>query len=457
MLNSLLLAGVAIFCILIGVLITLLIWNKPSTVIYIQILYCFFVRFLTIQIGIPSAIKYIFDYLTIILLLQIILHSNKTYNINIRKPLIFMALFAAVAIISTVYNGSSFVLFFWGIRLNFRFFIFFIACVIFLKRKNLDDIMKLLLIMLPINTVLVVYQYAVMGLRFDYLGGLFGTHLASHSEFITYLIIVTLISIILYVEKKLNIVQLLLDLGMLLFLAAICEIKVLFIIIPMIVVVAAFLSFPNSRALNLIIACVVLMPLSFSLMLIIYPQWAEQLSNIQDAIFNTTMVQYSSEVSLSRFTAASYLLTNIIVEPFQKVFGIGFGNADYFLTYTSSFYERYDMLNYNIFRYSLVLIELGVIGLIVYCLFFVSLTLESIRIRKIVNPEVKYYCNIGFIISLIVFPLLIYNPSLQMEGAFMVYLLLAFPFIFEKEMYEANLNYGTNETNLKLSEARNSI
>lgn len=436
MIDYLVLAGIATFAVILVVLITLLIWNKPVFVIYIQVGYCFFVRFLTIQIGIPEVIKYFFDYLTLILLLQIILHANKTKNINIRKPLFFIVLFIVVTIISTIYNNSDFVLFFWGVRLNFRFYIFFLACVFFLKRNDIDNILNFFMFMLPLNTILVIYQYFIMDLRFDYVGGFFGTHVSSHSEQVPFLILVNLIAIVFYVESKINLVQMILYLGMIMFTAAIAEIKILYILLPIFVILVSILSFPNIRSVQLIIISVIFIPISFSFMLILYPEWVSQLGNIRLAIFNTAVDEYGDQGALGRLTAGSYLLKNIIIEPFQRIFGIGFGNADHFMSYSSSFLDRYETLNYNIFRYTVVMIELGIVGLVVYCLFFFIIATESLRIRKVIDKNYSYYCHISFITSLLVFFLIVYNPTLSMEGAFIIFIILSFPFIMEKDKYE---------------------
>jgi len=106
------------------------------------------------------------------------------------------------------------------------------------------------------------------------------------------------------------------------------------------------------------------------------------------------------------------------------------------MSYSSSFLDRYETLNYNIFRYTVVMIELGIVGLVVYCLFFFIIATESLRIRKVIDKNYSYYCHISFITSLLVFFLIVYNPTLSMEGAFIIFIILSFPFIMEKDKYE---------------------
>jgi len=438
MFDSLLFTGIFVFVILIGVLFTLLVWNKPVFVIYIQIIYCFLYRILITQIGFPAFIKYLFDYFTAILFIQIVLYFNKTKNINVRKPLLFIALYIVTAIISTVYNSSSLLFFFWGARVNLRFFIFFLACVFFLKREDIDNIIKIFIHILPINTCLILIQYIIFGLRFDYLGGLFGIHDDSNPELVNYLIIITIVIIVYYINNKINLFIFIFNLGMICLTAALSELKILYYVIAFVIFVNFIISFPNIRAIRIILIRLIFDILSYLLLMIIYPHWGSDGSFIQ-TLQESLVSDYDHPGGLGRLTVGPYLLKNILIEFSQKLLGVGFGNASTFLNFSSSFLDRYEVLNFYLFRYALILAETGIIGLITYCLFYISIIYDSLRIKRKIDQDHKFYCYISFIVSLLIFPLLIYNPSLYMDAAFIVYFSLSIPFIIEKEIYENNL------------------
>jgi len=448
MFESLLIGTGIIFGILLLVLLTLLIWNKPVVVIYILFIYCSFFRIL-IAVGIPDFIKYFLDYLILMLLLQTILQFNKTKSLNVRKPLFFIMLFLGIAIISTLVNNSGIVFFIWGLRVNVRFYVFFLACTIFLTSKDLDKLMKYLFIMLPVNTLVVMIQFHIMGLRFDWVGGLYGIHLGCNDELILLLIIVCTITVVYYVVGKINFLTFIIYIGMICLVAAYAELKIVYLIVAFEVFMIFVLSFPNARAIKAAFFSASFMIFSFLLLLLLYPEWRELLGSMDKAIAAVAVDDYGHAGALSRFRAGPFILKNILIEPFQKLLGIGFGNADEFLIFTSSFYDRYQMTNYKIFRYATILVELGIIGIISYYLFFISIIQENIRVkRKLKNDYVHYY-YISLIISLLTIPLTVYNPSMYIDGAFVVFFFLTFPFILEKENFEKGLisiNY-TEENN----------
>ena len=447
MITNFLLAGILISGLLIFIFTTFLIWNKPVLIIYLQLGFCYFSRFLVHQIGLPDPLKYLSDYLTMILLLQIFLHFTKTKNLNIRKPLLFFVIYAAVAVISTVYNRSSLLFFFWGMRLNFRFFIFFFACVIFLRKDDIDKLIKFQLYLLPVNMAIILFQYFVQGLRFDFLGGLFGNQESCNSELNLYMFLMATITIVFYAIKKINLFLFTINIAMVSLTAALSELKILYVVIPFIVFVAFIFYFPNTRIIKAGFIIVLLLISSFSILLIVYPHWRVQLSTIEDIIFNTAKTEYNHAFSLSRMTAGPYLFQNVLTIPSQRLLGIGFGNAGNFLNFESSFFIRYGMLNYDIFHYAYILAEIGIIGLAAYCIFFMSISYESIRIKRIINYESGFYCCISFIVSLLVLVFIVYHPSMYMDGAFIFYFPLTFPFIIEKELNEGNLILKYNTEN----------
>jgi len=392
-------------------------------------------RFLITQIHLPFIIRYLSDYLSIILFLQIVLHFNKTKYLNIRKPLSFIILFLLIGVFSTLYNGNGLIFFIWGLRSYFRFFVFFLACTIFLKKENIDKLLKFLLILLPINFFLSLFQYQFLGLRNDNVGGTFGIEQGCNGEMNTFLTVVITITIVYYIYKKYNSFQLIANISMVVIIASISELKFTIIIIGIITFIIFILSFPNYRAIKLaIISCCIIIVGGF-ILLSLYPSWIDMFGTLSDAIYHTAIV-YAREGSLGRLTAGPYLLQNILTEPYQKLIGIGLGNADKFLTFTSTFFNRYEDLEYNFFTYSLMLVEVGLIGLISYCLFFISILYDSLRIRKKINQDFSFYCIISFILSLMVFQLIIYNTSMYLDCSFIIFFTLSFPFIIERETIE---------------------
>ena len=441
MIKSLPLAGLGISAILVVGCIFLLLLDKPLLVIYTQLIYCCFMRFFISYLHFPDLIKYFSDFLTVVLFVQIVLQLNKTKTLNIRKPMLFIILLLMVGIFSTAYNGASLIFFIWGMRTYFKFFIFFLACTIFLKQVDIDRLINFLLKIFPLQLGLVIFQYFILGYSDDYVGGLFGSQKGCNAEMNLYLLAVSIVTIIFYVYRKIELRNFILNSIGVCSIAALSELKIIFIIYLFVLLVTIILSFPNNRAMTISIVGVFILLMIIPVFMILYPNWAEVFTDIRRVRYELFEIRYEgpNTNSLSRLSAGTYISHNLLTTPMQKLFGIGFGNASTFLNISSSFFTRYEELRYNWFSYSLMLIEIGIIGLIIYCLFFLSIIFDSFRIKRKLNENRLFYCYISFIVSMIVFPLLVYNPSLNMDAAFIFFFLLSFPFILEKETYESSI------------------
>ena len=441
MINHLPLAGLGFAAILVVGCIFLLILDKPLLVIYTQIIYSCFMRILISNLHFPDFIKYFSDFLTVVLFVQIVLQLNKTKTLNIRKPMFIIILFLIAGIFSTAYNGASLIFFSWGMRTYIKFFVFFLACTIFLKLADIERLIKFLLKIFPVNIALVVIQYFVLGYSDDYIGGLFGSERGCNAEMNLYLIAIAVITIIFYVYKKIEFRNFAFNSIGICAIAALSELKIVFIIYLFVLLVTIVFSFPNKRAITISIVGVFILLISIPVFMVLYPNWAEVFSDINKVRYEFFEIRYEgpNTNSLSRLSAGTYISHNLLTTPMQKLFGIGFGNASTFLNISSSFYTRYKELRYIWFFYSLMLTEIGIIGLIIYCLFFLSVIYESFRIKRKLNENCIFYCYISFIISMIVFPLLVYNASLNMDAAFIFFFTFSFPFILEKETYESNI------------------
>jgi len=440
MFESLLIIGAMIFAILMGVLITLLIWNKPVVVIYMQLGYTSIMRFFITQIHLPDFIKYLSDYFTVILFIQIVLHFNKTRTLNIRKPMFFIILFIIISIISTLSNGASLIFFIWGARVYFRFFIYFLACTIFLKKENIDKLMNFLLILLPINTIVALFQYVVLGLEDDYVGGLYGIELGCNAEMNLYLVIVTVISIFYYINNKYHILQLIGNLSMICLISAVSELKFTFILIALIIIFSLILYFPKFRAIKMFFTCFSLLIVGASVFFILYPYWLDSIQSFESFIYETTVSSNTYDNSLGRFNVGPYLFQNILLEPYQRLLGIGFGNSNRFLIFTSSFFNRYEVLKYENLTLSLILIEIGLLGLITYLLFFVSIVIDTLRIKRKLSPDLACYCYTNFIVLIMIFIIIVYNSSMYMDSAFIAFFIISLPFILERELLENKIS-----------------
>ena len=78
-----------------------------------------------------------------------------------------------------------------------------------------------------------------------------------------------------------------------------------------------------------------------------------------------------------------------------------------------------------------MILETGIIGLICYCSFFVRVALKSVAVYR-TNKHRELECRLAELMSIISLVLIIYNASLRTEAGYMVYFVLALPFINDR-------------------------
>ena len=129
-------------------------------------------------------------------------------------------------------------------------------------------------------------------------------------------------------------------------------------------------------------------------------------------------------------TAVSISLDRFLLTPWKKIFGLGLGNCDYatFDFLVTPFYLANNKLNYSWFSSSMLVLETGLVGLGLYVLFFVAIYFAAHERQKLKQAE-ELHCQLARIMALMCPVLILYNNSLRMESAYMIYFILALPFL----------------------------
>ena len=114
----------------------------------------------------------------------------------------------------------------------------------------------------------------------------------------------------------------------------------------------------------------------------------------------------------------------------DRLFGLGLGNCESsplsFLT--SPFYIANACLRYNWFTSSMIMLETGLIGTLLYLSFFVVIFFSAFyQLHKgIGNPLL---CQMAMVLAPMCLVLFLFDSSLRTEPAYMMYFALALPFV----------------------------
>ena len=398
----------------------------------------FFLGALNEALGLPWFIRYILDIVWTLLLLMMVLRQK------IRKNMIgilslWVLIFFAYSIVTYIVQYQSAFYFLWGLRNNFRFFVAFLAVIAFLAPNDIRDYFKLFDLLFWINVVISLYQYFVLELSGDYLGGVFGTEKGGNAYTNTFFVIMLTKDILFYLEKKEKLAATVSECMAMLLVAVLAELKFFFVEFALIVALAALFTKFTWRKILIILGGSVAVVAFASLLVIVYPDFEGFLS-LQYILESATSDKgYTSTGDLNRLNAISRINELWLKTPWQRLFGLGLGNCDTssFDFLNTPFYEAYGTMHYTWISYAMMYLECGWIGLIFYFGFFVLVYLSIRRIEKRCSGVATTYCRMGRILALMCMIIAIYNSSLRTEAGYMMYFALSVPFVMRRDQIGA--------------------
>lgn len=318
--------------------------------------------------------------------------------------------------------------FLWGSRNNFRFYIAFFAFISFLDSEDVESWYNTVEILFWTNGVLSVVQFTLMGIKGDFLGGIFGISGASNAYTLLLLSVVVVRSLLQTFSGRENSILCLGKCVVSLLIAAMAELKFYFVLFILILVMSAALSRFSTKGIVLLVVGAVAVIWSTSLV----SQWFESgiFFNMESLVELATKENYSSKNDLNRLSAIPTLMKIVVTDPMERLFGLGLGNCDTssFAICNTPFYQRYNYLHYTWFTAAMIFLETGLVGCAIHLLFFAMAGLKSYR-RSKVDAEYVMDNQLVFIMAMLCCVLTFYNSSLRTEAGYMVYFVFAIPYI----------------------------
>lgn len=383
---------------------------------------------------------YITDAMVFIVLVLVI----SKFKVSNHELIIPFALVLALFIWDMAYcifKNNSLLLLLWGIRNHYRFFVIFLGGICLLTTFDVKSIFRIVEKMLYINFVIVIVE-VIMGYRQDLLSGTFGITIGTNNGANLFLCIayISLLIDFLYAETS-KMKFILCFLGMFLW-AALAELKY-FILQSVIFSIVAILVTKQGkiRKIILVFLGVTLGIIAIGFMVSLNPYYSDFFS------FNS-IKNYAQNIGLG---AGGYTRTNAIPvinlvffrdNVWKKLFGIGLGQGEQspFSFLNSSFYNEFKEYNYNSLFYGSVYVERGLLGIIWYCAFFLVSAMKSFKLKKSAYKNDRVLLDKSILIVVCCFTEMIYDDAIRRTPCgFLVYLLLAVPFIYTKQQKIINM------------------
>ena len=382
----------------------------------------------------PSALKYTIDIAWIVLGLLLCMKRRYHFDKDVRLLVIISMLFFLFACFGYLKNFQNILYNLWGFRNNLRFFVFFFACILFLREERVSGIFKLVDVLFWVNFPLVLVQYFVMHKSRDYLGGIFGTNKGCNAAMNIFLLLVVIYAVLLYTHKRDGIKQCLIRCIIAIVIAALSELKVFFVELVLILGFLFLMDRFGVRKLFLGIGVTVCLFMGLRLVARLFPSFSGwfTVEGIMEIIADDR--GYTGANDLNRLVAVSQAMERYLNGSWEILFGFGLGNCDYasFNILKTPFYQRYSSSHYVWFSSAFLVLETGIVGLGLYLSFF-GVAFSMARKREKSGKADVLYCQMAELMAMMSVIQCFYNASLRTEVGYLVYFALALPFLVKNK------------------------
>lgn len=272
---------------------------------------------------------------------------------------------------------------FWEALSFGRLFIWIYLFRIFWAPEDAESIVEFLYKLQVVNAAFVVYQYAVLGLFQDNIGGMFGIMAGCNAPLNVYLCFVCAWGISGYLCNTVKSSSLVLTVLVSLIIAAVAELKIFYLeFVFLFFFTFVYVRFSKKAFFTalLVVAIAAIGLYAFS---IINPENFEILIDV-DSLLEYSDLQ-SAGYGVSRSHPFSQLTEQFFGSDTAKcLYGMGFGSASQSSIpfFTSDFYYLYGGINYHYLITAMLFLQVGYVGFGLYVIPFILLVLALIIKRK---------------------------------------------------------------------------
>ena len=383
----------------------------------------------------PRFLLYSCDVCWMGLFILSMLNSEKQETPEAQVFKVWTWIFLLYTAVVYVLKYQSIFYYLWGLRNNFRYYAFFVAIIYYMNQDHVTDFLKIIDAAFWINFGLSLLQFYVFGLRGDHMVGIFGTQNGANAYTIILMTIVLSKSIIMYLQHEEKSSIFALKTVAALIIAAYAELKVFFLIMIAIFGMAYMIVGRSGRKFWLVVGGTAAIIVGTTLLGQIFASGGNEWFNIENLLDLALNDRgYTSRGDLNRLASVSQINNWFFSDWYEKLFGMGLGNCDTsgVALFSSPFSARYSWMHHTWFSIAMLYLETGYLGLIHYLGFFVLCFIMARKEKQRENGN-ELYCGMAMIMAVVCWILTAYNSSLRTEAGYMVYFVLALPFVHSNE------------------------
>lgn len=394
----------------------------------------------------PGAIKYVCDaaYLFLLLLLFIQKRRKSSGWIRMKNVILLYMIYTCLVYLIRWQNPAYYL---WGARNTFRFYIAFLTFAYFASTEDITQWLQIFDKLFWVNAAICAVQYIFFDKQQDFLGGIFGVEKGCNAYMNIFFVIIVTKSLLFYLAGKESLWRCILKCGMAMILAALAELKVFFVELLIIGVSIILITAFSWRRFLIILGLLLGGSVCIGLLGKIFPGFSDYFSIDAMIAITANASGYTGKGDLNRLTTIPICSERFLTTPAARMFGMGLGNCETasYSIFTTPFYSMYSHLHYTWFSTAFVFLETGYVGLTFFFGFFVYVFFFARRqLKNEHNVDKQICCQMAMIIALCAVMIGVYNSSLRTEAGYMMYFILSFPFIVEKENFQCNIAMNQN-------------
>jgi len=429
---------------------------KQKHLIAFQIYYMLIVEMLIDILHFPSIIRYVLDVNAILIALLALNKLKIIISDKVFKRLnIYIMLYMLGAVFVSILFATPLGRILWAFRNNYLYLIFFLCCAYTLSLKDFDSIMKNCIRFSFFNAICVFYEYVVLHLYGDNVGGMFGSSFGCNGLLNVYLFVITAYSIVMFAKKKASIFQLLWIVISSLIIASVSELKFFYIEFALIIIFYLVLSKASLNNTFLLLGIIVAFYVAIQIIGAIQPDIVEFFSDI-DKITSYSYSTYNNTI-INRGTVFSQIHNLFFGNDVRlNIFGYGLGYCEESKTFAwaqSPFATKYASMGYRNLSASMIILETGYLGLVAFIAIFIFIFIIAQK-QKSENENKNQYFIVSQIVSLLLIINIWYNSAIRREIAYLSFLYLASIIIVlrdkrKEELKEQQLNQPKKKSYFK--------
>lgn len=389
--------------------------------------------FLTELMGLPNIIKFVSDFLICVSIAIVLSKSNHKGQLYLSRSnlafVVVVSLFFLYTLIGYLLNYQTFLYYLWGVRNNFRFYMTFLILICFMKEEDASKCLDIIDVLFWVHIVVTLIQYFVFSHEQDFLGGIFGVQKGCNGYTIAFICIVVAKSVLSYMNGKEKPALCMTKCAAALLVSALAELKIFFLFFLLLLTISAIITRFSAKKLFLILVSFFLMSIAYTILVTLFKNFRGFLS-IENILNELAKENYASSEDIGRFTSIPIISERFLTTLPDRLLGMGLGNCDTstISIFNTEFYDRYVDLHYSIFSVAFIFIETGFVGLLLFSTFFVVCLVKSVIALRREEGNLLFN-QMGIIMSILCLVLMFYNSSLRTEAGYMIYFVLALPFI----------------------------